>query len=38
VTVGVIDTGIDRDHPELAGAIAPASIDIVSGSRDRWKT
>jgi subtilisin family serine protease len=34
VTVGVIDTGIDRNHPEFAGAIASASIDIVSGSPD----
>lgn len=31
-TVAVIDTGVDLDHPELSGAISPASIDIVSGS------
>ncbi|HSA83062.1 MAG TPA: S8 family peptidase [Geminicoccaceae bacterium] len=31
VMVAVVDTGIDRDHPEFAGAIAPASTDIVSG-------
>jgi subtilisin family serine protease len=32
VTVGIIDTGIDVDHPEFAGAIAPASTDIVTGN------
>ena len=31
VTVAVIDTGIDVDHPEFAGAIHPDSIDIVTG-------
>jgi hypothetical protein len=31
VTVGVIDTGIDTSHPEFAGALSPASINIVSG-------
>jgi subtilisin family serine protease len=31
VLVGVIDDGIHPDHPELAGRISPASIDIVSG-------
>jgi hypothetical protein len=30
VTVGVIDSGIDVDHPEFAGAIHPDSIDIVT--------
>jgi subtilisin family serine protease len=30
VTVAVIDTGIDVDHPEFAGAIHPDSIDIVT--------
>ncbi len=33
VTVGVVDTGIDVDHPEFAGQIAAASTDIVSGNR-----
>jgi subtilisin family serine protease len=32
VRVGVIDTGIDLDHPEFARAIAADSIDIVTGS------
>jgi Subtilase family len=32
VLVGVIDTGIDLDHPEFAGVIDDDSIDIVSGS------
>ena len=32
IVVGVIDTGIDVDHPEFAGAIHPRSTDIVSGS------
>jgi hypothetical protein len=32
ITVGTIDTGIDVDHPEFAGAIAAASTDIVTGS------
>ena len=31
VTVAVIDTGIDVDHPEFANAIHPDSIDIVTG-------
>ena len=31
VTVAVIDTGIDLQHEDFAGAIDPASIDIVSG-------
>ncbi len=30
ITVGVVDTGIDVDHPELTGQIAAASTDIVS--------
>ena len=32
--VGIIDTGIDIDHPEFAGAIAAASIDIITGSAE----
>ena len=32
VLVGLIDTGIDLDHPEFAGAIDGASTDIVGGS------
>ncbi|HEX8903139.1 S8 family peptidase [Vitreimonas sp.] len=31
VLVGVIDDGIDPDHPELIGRISPASVDIVAG-------
>lgn len=34
ITVGIIDTGIDVDHPEFEGAIAPASTDIVTGSSE----
>ncbi len=29
VTVGIIDTGIDTSHPELSGAIDPASRDLL---------
>lgn len=31
VLVGVIDDGIDPNHPELVGRISPLSTDIVSG-------
>ncbi len=31
VTVGLIDTGIDTGHTEFAGALHPASIDLVRG-------
>jgi hypothetical protein len=32
IIVGVIDTGVDVDHPEFAGAIDDDSIDIVTGT------
>lgn len=35
VKVAVIDTGIDLQHEDFAGAIDPASIDIVSGDTDK---
>ncbi|MEW5729454.1 MAG: S8 family peptidase, partial [Pseudomonadota bacterium] len=35
VKVAVIDTGIDLQHEDFAGAIDPASIDIVSGDADK---
>jgi len=31
VTVGIIDTGVDPSHPEFAGALHPASRDLVRG-------
>ena len=34
VTVAVIDTGIDIDHPEFAGALHPGSRSLVGGSVD----
>ncbi len=34
VTIAVIDTGIDVDHPDLAGQISSASTDIVGGNRN----
>ena len=34
VTVAVIDTGIDVDHPEFAGALHPGSRSVVGGSVD----
>jgi Subtilase family len=32
IMVGVVDTGIDLDHPEFAGVIDDHSIDIMTGS------
>jgi hypothetical protein len=32
IIVGVIDTGVDLDHPEFVGAIDADSIDIVTGN------
>jgi Subtilase family len=32
ILVGLVDTGIDLDHPEFAGVIDNDSIDIVSGN------
>jgi subtilisin family serine protease len=32
VPVGIVDTGIDRNHPEFAARLHPDSIDIVTGS------
>ena len=32
IIVGVVDTGVDLDHPEFAGVIDDDSIDIVTGS------
>jgi Subtilase family len=32
ILVGVIDTGIDLEHPEFAGVINDDSIDIVTGT------
>lgn len=31
VVIGVIDDGIDPNHPELFGRVHPASVDIVAG-------
>jgi hypothetical protein len=32
IVVGIVDTGVDLDHPEFAGAIDDDSIDIVTGT------
>lgn len=34
ITVGVIDSGVDGDHPDLAGKIA-ASVEVAPGGRVR---
>jgi len=34
VTVAVVDTGVDIDHPDLVGNIAADSFDVVSGTAD----
>ena len=34
VVVGVIDTGVDIDHPDLVGNIATGGYDYVSGDTD----
>jgi hypothetical protein len=34
VVVGVIDTGVDIDHPDLVGNIASGGYDYVSGDTD----
>ena len=34
ITVAVIDTGIDVDHPDLVANISPDSIDIVTGDAE----
>jgi len=33
-SVAVIDTGVDVDHPEFAGVLSPASVDIATGSAE----
>jgi hypothetical protein len=33
IIVGVVDTGVDLDHPEFAGVIDDDSIDIVTAAR-----
>jgi len=32
ITVGVVDTGIDLNHSDFAGAISPASTNILTGA------
>ena len=38
VVVGVIDTGVDIDHPDLVGNIASGGYDYVSGDTDASPT
>jgi len=38
VVVGVIDTGVDIDHPDLVGNIAGGGYDYVSGDTDASPT
>ncbi len=36
VTVAVIDSGVDVDHPDLTGADILPGIDMVDGTDDAW--
>ncbi|MHB8632837.1 MAG: S8 family serine peptidase [Thermoplasmatota archaeon] len=38
VTVGIVDTGIDASHPDLAGAHITAWADLAGGASDPYDT
>jgi thermitase len=38
VIVAVLDTGVDPNHPFLAGRIVPGGLDLVDGDSEPWET